>query len=54
MPDALLGGEPPQVLILTPFWVLDNVQFVTKILLTSSSFSYLPRLPILLKKKPTK
>lgn len=58
MLEAWLGGDPGQVLILTPLVVLDNVQFLTTIPLTSSSSLYLPRLPILLqarnwrKKKP--
>lgn len=47
MLEAWLGGEPGQVLILTPFVVPVSVQPVTLIPLTSFSSLYLPRLPIL-------
>jgi hypothetical protein len=47
MPEARLGGDPGQVLILTPFVVSFRVQWDTKIPLTSCSWGYLPRLPTL-------
>lgn len=47
MPEALLGSDPSQVLILTPNMVSFKVTLDTVTPLTSSSFEYLPRLPIL-------
>jgi hypothetical protein len=44
---AWLGSDAAYDLILTPLVVLNNVQLVTTIPLTSSSFLYLPRLPTL-------
>lgn len=51
MLEAALGGESAQVLILRPFVVLNNVQSLIVTSLTSASFLYLPRLPILLQYK---
>lgn len=51
---ATLGVDPGHVLILIPLSVFKNVEFFTVIPLTSSSFSYLPRLPTLSFKKKKK
>lgn len=47
MLEARLGVDPGHDLILIPLSVFKNVVFFTMIPLTSVSFWYLPRLPIL-------
>jgi len=46
--EAVPEGEVGQVLILTPFFVLLRVAPITLIPETGCSFSYLPRLPMLM------